>query len=95
LSFLVPIATPYQYRNVLNQFAIRLKDGAIGARKMHAVGMISQRLVTHPARHSATVLIRHQEPNAVLFEVFVAEACEGHRVILSYCQPTRLLSRVA
>jgi hypothetical protein len=29
----------------------------------HAVGMISQRLVAHPARHRATVLIRHQGPN--------------------------------
>jgi hypothetical protein len=36
--------------------------------------MISQRLVAHHARHSATVLVRHQEPNAVLFEVFLAEA---------------------
>ncbi len=54
-------------RNILNQFAIRVKNGAIGTGKIHAVGMISQRLVAHPARHSATVLIRHQEPNAVLF----------------------------
>jgi hypothetical protein len=34
---------------------------------MRAVGMISQRLVAHPARHGVAVLIRHQEPNAVLF----------------------------
>jgi hypothetical protein len=54
-------------RNILNQFAIRLKNSAICTGKMHAVGMISQCLVAHPARHSATVLVRHQEPNAVLF----------------------------
>jgi hypothetical protein len=53
-------------RNILNQFAIRLKNSAIGTGKMHAVGMISQ-LVAHPARHRVTVLIRHQESNAVLF----------------------------
>jgi hypothetical protein len=54
-------------RNILNQFAIRLKNGAVGTGKMNAVGMISQRLVAHPARNSAPVLIRHQEPNTVLF----------------------------
>jgi hypothetical protein len=47
--------------------AIRVKNGVIGTGKIHAVGMISQRLVAHFARHSATVLINHQEPNAVLF----------------------------
>jgi hypothetical protein len=54
-------------RNILNQLAIRLENGAIGTGKMHAVGMISQCLVAHPTRYCATVLIRHQEPNAVLF----------------------------
>ena len=40
-------------RNILNQFAIRVKNGAIGTGKIHAVGMISQRLVAHPARHGS------------------------------------------
>ena len=53
-------------RKILNQFAIRVKNGAIGTGKIHAVGMISQRLVAHPARHCATDIIRHPEPNAVL-----------------------------
>ena len=52
---------------LLNQFAIRLENGAIGTEKLYAVGMISQCLVTHPARDRVTVLIHHQEPNAVLF----------------------------
>ena len=52
---------------LLDQFAIRLENGAIGTGKLYAAGMISQCLVTHPARDRATVLIHHQEPNAVLF----------------------------
>ncbi len=39
-------------RNILNQFAIRLKDGAVGTGKMHAVGMLyfasRQRLASLP-----------------------------------------------
>jgi hypothetical protein len=52
---------------LLDQFAIRLENGAIGTGMLYAVGMISQCLVAYPAGHRATVLIHHQEPNAVLF----------------------------
>ena len=54
---------------LLDQFAIRLKNGAIATGMLYAVGMISQCLVANPAGHraSASVLIHHQEPNAVLF----------------------------
>ena len=55
-------------RNLLDQFAIRLENSAIGTGKMYAVGMISQCFVAHPTRHRATVLVHHQEPNAVLFK---------------------------
>ena len=54
-------------RNLVNQFAIRLENSRICTGKMNAFGMISQCLMAHPARHCATVLILHQEPNAVLF----------------------------
>jgi hypothetical protein len=81
-----PFSVEGATRNILNQFAISLKNGPVGTGKMYAVGMISQRLVAHPARHSVTVLIRHQKPNAVLFEEFLLEAREGHRSILSCCQ---------
>jgi hypothetical protein len=54
-------------RNTLNQFAIRLENSTIATGKMYAVGLISQCLMAHPARHRVTDLIRHQEPNAVLF----------------------------
>ena len=50
---------------LLDQFAIRLENGAIGTGMLYAVGMISQCLVAYPAGHRATVLIHHQEPNAV------------------------------
>ena len=43
---------------LLDQFAIRLENGAIGTGKLYAAGMISQYLVTHPARDRATVLIQ-------------------------------------
>ena len=36
-------------RNTLNQFAIRLENSTIGTGKMHAVGLISQCLMAHPA----------------------------------------------
>ena len=52
---------------LLDQFAIRLENGAIGTGMLYAVGMISQCLVAYPAGHRATILILHQEPNAVLF----------------------------
>lgn len=52
---------------LLDQFAIRLENGAIRTGKLYAVGMISQCLVAHPACHRATALVHHQEPNAVLF----------------------------
>ncbi len=54
-------------RNLFNQFAIRLENSRICTGKMNALGMILQRLMAHPARHCATSLILHQEPNAVLF----------------------------
>jgi hypothetical protein len=69
-------------RNTLNQFATRLENSAIGTGKMHAVGMISQCLVAHPARHRATVLVLHEEANAVLFQVLVLEARKRHHSIL-------------
>jgi hypothetical protein len=43
------------------------ENGIIGTGMLYAVGMISQCLVAYPAGHRATVLIHHQEPNAVLF----------------------------
>ena len=42
---------------LLDQFAIRLENGAIRTGKLYAVGMISQCLVAHPACHRATVLV--------------------------------------
>ena len=61
-------------RNLLNQFAIRLEDGRICSGKVKALGMISQRLMAHAASHCVTLLILHQEPNAVLFQILVLEA---------------------
>ena len=65
-------------RNLLNQFAVCVENSRIGTGKMNAFGMISQGFVAHAARHSATFLILHQEPNAMLFQVLVVEARERH-----------------
>ena len=65
-------------RNLLNQFAIGVENSRIGTGKMNAFGMISQCLMAHAARHSATFLILHQEPDAILFQVLVLEARERH-----------------
>ena len=65
-------------RSLLNQFAIRLENSRICTGKMNALGMISQRLMAHAARHRAAFLIDHHEPNAVLFQVLVVEAGERH-----------------
>ena len=65
-------------RNLLNQFAISLENSRIGVVKMNAFGMISQCLMAHAARHRATFLILHQEPDAILFHVLVLEARERH-----------------
>jgi hypothetical protein len=48
---------------------------------MHAVGMISQCLVAHPARHRTTVLVLHEEANAILFQVLVLEARKRHKIL--------------
>jgi hypothetical protein len=55
--------------NVFDQLAICFKNSAIGDGQVHSVGMISQRLVGHSARHRVSDLIGHQEPNTVLFKV--------------------------
>ena len=65
-------------RNLLNQFAICLENSRIGTGTMNALGMISQCLMAHAARHSATFLILHQEADAILFQVLVFEARERH-----------------
>lgn len=54
-------------RNLFNQFAIRLENSRICTGNMNALGIILQCLMAHPARHCATFLILHQEPNAVPF----------------------------
>jgi hypothetical protein len=46
-------------RNLLNQFAIRLENSRICTGKMSALGLISQRLMAHAARHCATFRILH------------------------------------
>ena len=65
-------------RNLLNQFAICIENSRIGTGKMNALGMISQCLMAHAARHCATFLILHQESNSVLLQVLVLEAREMH-----------------
>ena len=65
-------------RNLLNQFAISLENSRISIGKMNAFGMSSQCLMAHDARHRATFLILHQEPDAILFHVLVLEARERH-----------------
>jgi hypothetical protein len=44
----------------------RIEHFVVGAVKMDTVGMISQRLMAHPASHSVASVVSHQEPNAVL-----------------------------
>jgi hypothetical protein len=43
--------------------------------------MISQCLVAHPARHRTTVLVLHEEANAILFQVLVLEARKRHKIL--------------
>jgi hypothetical protein len=50
---------------------------------MHAVSMISQRLMAHPESHGVAGLVRHQKTNAILKNVRVLEARERHRIFRS------------
>jgi hypothetical protein len=59
---------------------------------MNALGMISQRLMAHSARHCVTFRILHQEPNTVLFQVLVLEARERHLCHLTSIVYARRLS---
>jgi hypothetical protein len=44
---------------------------------MHAVGMISQCFVAHPAGHRATGLVLHDESNAILLQVLALSRVRG------------------
>jgi hypothetical protein len=68
-------------RNVFDQFAIGLKYRTIRAGKMKAIGMIPQCLSAYPASDRGSVLIPHQEPNAIPFQVFVVKARKHHWAI--------------
>jgi hypothetical protein len=52
-------------RNILNQFAIRLKNSAIGTGKMHAVGMISQLVAQlHATVSPSSSAIKNRTPSS-------------------------------
>jgi hypothetical protein len=53
--------------HLFNELAKGLEDFVVGGLEVNTVGMISQRLMTHPASHRVSGVVSHQKPNAVLY----------------------------
>jgi hypothetical protein len=72
-------------RNVLDQFAILLENSIIGSGKMQSVGVVSQRLVAHPANHCAALVVHHQKTNAIMEKVQILQPNKRH--VRTTCGP--------